>query len=79
MYLVLWQVKPRLISLEVLFIYDLFNATFSSLNFENKALNITVNCEKLNSKYVARRTKEVLELVDAIFQYSLEVLRKYMK
>jgi len=49
------------------------------LDLENKALNITVNCKKLNSKYVARREKEALELLDAILQYSLEVLRKHMK
>jgi len=75
----LWQVKPRLTSLAFLFIYGLCNDTFSSLDLENKALNITVNCKKLNSKYVARREKEALELLDAILQYSLEVLRKHMK
>jgi hypothetical protein len=75
----LWQVKPHLTSLAFFFVYGLFNAPFSGLDFENKVLNITVNCRKLNSKYVARRMKEGLELVDAILQYSLEVLRKHMK
>jgi hypothetical protein len=49
------------------------------LDFENKAKNIAVNCEKLNSRYVALRMKEALEIFEAIFQYSLEVLRKNMK
>jgi hypothetical protein len=38
-----------------------------------------MNCKKLNMKHMARRMKEGLELVDAIFQYSLEVLRRHMK
>jgi len=49
------------------------------LDFESKACNITMDCKKLNNKHVARRMKEALELVVAIFKYSLEVLRKHMK
>jgi len=37
-----------------------------------------MNCGKLNMKHMAHRVKEELELADAIFQYSLEVLRRHM-
>jgi hypothetical protein len=71
--------KPRLTSVAIFKIYGLFNAFCSSFDIESKALNVTMNCEKLNVNYVVRRMKEELELIEAVFQYFIEVLRKHMK